>query len=378
MNLAAVSADASGPRYGGVRIDDITDVFLWDRPGVGMGELLQGAWVNNGDSVNKAVVDLPDDVQEWVMGLLAHVQERYSGDDVIDFNVQHQVADEVHVFRGFRDETVEGTLLSMRRVAGEVPLLDDLLLPPWWKELIMQESLCRDGGLILLCAPNGRGKTTTLGASLRSRLEAYGGHARTVENPVELPLNGWHKEGVCVQKAVDTQDDERAFSRALRRTMARGFPAAPGNMLMVGEVRDADTASEVVKASVTGLLVFATVHGDSPIGAAQRLCAYAAGAAGSHDVVCDMVGSSFRLAMYQDMEVNPNPNARGWHRRIIKGDVLVSSGIESPVANAIRSGKFEQLNGMLDRQRNLVRSRKPPVRDHRRELAEFLEQAGTL
>lgn len=374
MSIALVqSVSATDEPYD---VDKVSDVYVWDRPGAPLEEALDAAWVNDGYPAVKYVATSTV-LREWVGGLLAYIQKNHPSGT--DFNVQMpQPDDTMHVFRGYRESTVDGTLLSLRRLAGMVPSVDDLIFPPWWRPLMMQESFCNEGGLLILCAPNGNGKSTTLAAIIRSRLEAFGGHCRTVENPVELPLNGPWGKGVCVQKEVDTTQDEQAFARALRRTMARGFPAAKGNIMMVGEVRDADTAAQVVKGSVTGVLVLATVHGDSPIGAVQRLCAYA-GAEMGHEVARDMVASSLRLAAYQSMVPNPNPKATAWKSKVIQGSMLISQGLDSPIAGPIRAGKFEGLNNMLDRQATIMRTDPVPTPQNReRALADFLARASTM
>jgi len=121
-----------------------------------------------------------------------------------------------------------------------------------------RELIRRPEGLILITGPTGSGKTSTLYASLAELVDG-GKNITTIENPVEYELAGIN-QGQINEKAGFT------FTKGLRAVL-RQDP----DVIMVGEVRDADTLTTAVEASLTGHLVFSTLHTNSAIGTITRL-----------------------------------------------------------------------------------------------------------
>lgn len=113
-------------------------------------------------------------------------------------------------------------------------------------------------GLILVTGPTGSGKTTTL-YSILSRLTGKERNIITIENPVEYELAG------IVQSQVD-ESKGFTFSEGLK-SILRNDP----DIVLVGEIRDQETAQTAIDASLTGHLVFATLHTNSAIEAIPRL-----------------------------------------------------------------------------------------------------------
>ena len=113
-------------------------------------------------------------------------------------------------------------------------------------------------GIVLITGPTGSGKTTTLYAAL-SRLDAASLNIMTVEDPIEYDLDG------ISQTQVNSRID-MSFARALR-TILRQDP----DVIMIGEIRDLETAQIAVQASLTGHLVFATLHTNNAISSVTRL-----------------------------------------------------------------------------------------------------------
>ncbi len=113
-------------------------------------------------------------------------------------------------------------------------------------------------GILLVTGPTGSGKTTTLYAAL-SRLDARTRNMMTVEDPIEYDLDG------VGQTQVNPRID-MTFARALRAIL-RQDP----DVIMIGEIRDLETAQIAVQASLTGHLVLATLHTNSAAGAVTRL-----------------------------------------------------------------------------------------------------------
>lgn len=116
----------------------------------------------------------------------------------------------------------------------------------------------RPHGIILVTGPTGSGKTTTLYAAL-SRLDSKKLNIMTVEDPIEYDLDGIN------QTQVDARID-MTFAKALR-SILRQDP----DVVMIGEIRDLETARIAVQASITGHLVLATLHTNDSVGAITRL-----------------------------------------------------------------------------------------------------------
>ncbi|MCZ6711743.1 MAG: ATPase, T2SS/T4P/T4SS family, partial [Gammaproteobacteria bacterium] len=122
----------------------------------------------------------------------------------------------------------------------------------------LHEVVHRPHGIFLVTGPTGSGKTTTLYASL-SELSTRTINILTVEDPIEYNLAG------IGQTQVNNKAD-MTFARGLR-AMLRQDP----DVVMVGEIRDLETAETAVQASLTGHLVMSTLHTNTAVGAITRL-----------------------------------------------------------------------------------------------------------
>jgi general secretion pathway protein E len=121
-----------------------------------------------------------------------------------------------------------------------------------------QQLVTQPHGLILVTGPTGSGKTTTLYAALQS-LDAMGSNIMTVEDPIEYELAG------VGQTQVNAKID-LTFAKALRAIL-RQDP----DIIMIGEIRDFETAQIAIQASMTGHLVLATLHTNDAASAVTRL-----------------------------------------------------------------------------------------------------------
>lgn len=123
---------------------------------------------------------------------------------------------------------------------------------------LMDDIIHKPHGIILVTGPTGSGKTTTLYAVLE-RLNSRNRNILTVEDPIE-----YHIEGIG-QSQVNTKVD-MTFARGLRAIL-RQDP----DVVMVGEIRDLETAEIAVQASLTGHMVLSTLHTNTAVGAVTRL-----------------------------------------------------------------------------------------------------------
>ncbi len=122
----------------------------------------------------------------------------------------------------------------------------------------LESQLLRSHGIILICGPTGSGKTTTL-YSILTKVSTSKVNVVTIEDPVEYQING-------VNQVQVNQGIGLTFAAALR-----SFLRQDPNVIMVGEVRDTETAELAIQAALTGHQVFSTVHTNSAAGAPPRL-----------------------------------------------------------------------------------------------------------
>ncbi|MGI9013597.1 MAG: ATPase, T2SS/T4P/T4SS family [Phycisphaerales bacterium] len=135
--------------------------------------------------------------------------------------------------------------------------LHELGMAAWMYEKI-RAITTRDAGMLVACGPTGSGKTTTLYSALRE-IDVTVRNVITIEDPVEYSLEG------CTQIPVDTKQGN-SFGQMLRSVL-RQDP----DVIYVGEIRDNETAQTAMQASMTGHLVFTTVHAKDSIGAIFRM-----------------------------------------------------------------------------------------------------------
>jgi len=124
---------------------------------------------------------------------------------------------------------------------------------------LVERYLAKPHGMTLLTGPTGSGKSTTLYAALRRLMAMESLNILTVEDPIEYEIRG------VAQVEVDSAD-KVSFSNALRSVL-RHDP----DVVMIGEIRDQETASVAVKASLTGHLVLSTLHTNSAVSVVTRL-----------------------------------------------------------------------------------------------------------
>ncbi|HKJ08413.1 MAG TPA: ATPase, T2SS/T4P/T4SS family, partial [Gammaproteobacteria bacterium] len=122
----------------------------------------------------------------------------------------------------------------------------------------VDELIHKPHGIILVTGPTGSGKTTTLYAALE-RINDNSRNIMTVEDPIEYYLDGIGQTQVNPKVQLD-------FARGLRAIL-RQDP----DVVMVGEIRDLETAEIAIQASLTGHLVLSTLHTNSAVGAVTRL-----------------------------------------------------------------------------------------------------------
>lgn len=162
-------------------------------------------------------------------------------------------------FRVATQPTLHGENIVLRvldREKGIVPL--NALGLTDGQRAILDRILARPEGLTLVVGPTGSGKTTTL-YSILNHLNAEAVNIMTLEDPVEYPLAQLRQTSVGEASRLDFADGVRALLRQ------------DPDILLIGEIRDTDTARMALRAALTGHRVFSTLHANSVAGALQRL-----------------------------------------------------------------------------------------------------------
>lgn len=187
--------------------------------------------------------------------------------------------------------TVNGEKITLRilataAVAEDLNKLESIgMSEPHQK--MMEEALACANGMILLSGPTGSGKTTTLYAALRRLREPGTRHIISIEDPVEIPLNGINQ--------VHVDSDRVSFNGALRSAL-RHDP----DVIMIGEIRDKETADIAVKAAMTGHIVLSTLHTNDSVGIISRLL--------NLHVAREELTATIRLAVAQRLVRCPCPH----------------------------------------------------------------------
>jgi len=162
-------------------------------------------------------------------------------------------------FRVACQPTIHGENIVLRvldRQKGIVPLEDLGLADEHLQRLKLM--IARPEGIILVTGPTGSGKTTTL-YSVLSHINTEGIHIMTLEDPVEYPMALVRQTSVAETSKLD-------FANGIR-SMMRQDP----DVILVGEIRDAETAEMAFRAAMTGHQVYSTLHTNSAIGTIPRL-----------------------------------------------------------------------------------------------------------
>jgi len=150
--------------------------------------------------------------------------------------------------------------ISIRRLPLEPIPLDKLGLPSYVRSLTDSTR-----GLVLVTGPTGSGKTTTIASLLDHINRTRNSHLITIEEPIEYVIES--RQSIVSQREVPT--DTPSFSAGLREAL-RQKP----DVIMVGEVRDTETAETVLQAGESGHLVLATMHTSSALSTLTRLLSF--------------------------------------------------------------------------------------------------------
>ena len=212
------------------------------------------------DGILHDIVELP---KEYYLQILARIKnlsgfptnvKKSSWDGRFTIFLENNKMDcRISIISGGYGETVVIRLLSLRAKALD---MKELGLKPYILKPI-ENSMQKTKGIIITTGPTGSGKTTTL-YSILNELNDPDTKIITIEDPIEYQLEG------IMQTQIDVEGGY-TFAAAMK-SLLRQNP----NIMMIGEIRDKETAKVSIEASLTGHLVLSTIHANSAAGAISR------------------------------------------------------------------------------------------------------------
>jgi twitching motility protein PilT len=251
-----------------------------------------------------------------------HEAARRMGDDLIhdlDFSYQALLNDQQHRFR-FNVFYARGTLgACVRMIPARVPSVEWSGLPPH----IIGRCLGFHNGLILTTGVAGSGKSTTLAILLEHLIREQGCRVITVEEPIEY-VHAFGDNALITQREVGV--DVPSFAAGLKY----GLRQDP-DVILVGEIRDQETAQMALTAAETGHLVLSTMHTRDAKGAISRFTDLFP--SGRTDEICAQLALNLRAVFSQHLL----PSAVPGDKRVLALEVMFNN---LPVASAIRANNL--------------------------------------
>ncbi len=278
-------------------------------------------------------VDFPEFLQQ--------IEETYDGS-----NSSYLLTFHGRNYRVERTVASDGAQYCARKMPTVVPSLRELgMQPGLYNHLISIAGSC---GLILLAGATGSGKSTTCAALIQEYLRRKGGYCFTIEDPIELPLDGVYTTpnnelGLCKQTTPPNGSWAEGIKSALR---------SKPKYIYLGEIRSPDVASEALRAATSGHLVLSTIHANNVTDAINALVKYAASSGISEDMAYELVANGFLGCLHQVLSGAPKR-------------AFVTSLFANPDVNAgcqirsmFRSGKLN-IATVLEQQKTKIDKNQP-------------------
>lgn len=230
------------------------------------------------------------------------------------------------------DNAFSGSIFVLRKSNAEIRDFNLLGFPQEVVNALLTPNL---QGLVLICGDMATGKTSTAASLIVERLKRHGGIGFAVEDPQETNLNGQHGIGRCIQ--VKTSRRSGGYSEALTRTLRTG-----ADLVLIGEIRDEDTAYQACKASLNGHLVIATIHAKTGTQAIEKLVTLAKPlAANAYEVVAE----GLQAVICQALDIN------GTARHLVAEPLLLTGSDAPSIRDKIRRQNIHLVEEDIVRQK---------------------------
>ncbi|MBQ8751141.1 MAG: Flp pilus assembly complex ATPase component TadA [Alphaproteobacteria bacterium] len=259
------------------------------------------------------------DLQEFINAVI----EKYDGHSA-SYSLHFKGRD----YRIERTIALEGEQYCARKMPTSIPDLEKLGLPSGiYRQLL---TLADKSGLILIAGATGTGKSTTISALLKKYLQTEGGYAFTIEDPIEMPLDGIYQTthgdlGLCKQTTPPDGKWEEGIKSALR---------SKPRYIYLGEIRSPEAAEELLRAATSGHLVFSTIHANNVADAVNALAKYAASSGISEEMSYELMANGLLACIHQNLVGTP--------KRLRAEGLFANPNINGgcPVRTMLRSGKL--------------------------------------
>ncbi len=222
--------------------------------------------------------------------------------------------------------------MTLRILPSEIPSPASIRIP----DSLMNQVLQLNQGIVLVCGPTGCGKSTTLASLLSEIMKSKQWHLLTLEDPIEFPLSEHPAFGHRVTSR-EVGSDIVDFAQGLRS----GLRQAP-KAILVGEIRDRETAENAIQASLTGHLVLSTLHtNNAPLTVARLLNLF------PHDMspmIASMLPDVLKIIICQRLESSIDGKSRVALHEVMQ--------MTTPVAQHIRNQKFADIASEIETGRN--------------------------
>lgn len=219
--------------------------------------------------------------------------------------------------------------MVVRTIAAEIPNFEKLRLPPILKEVVMNKR-----GLVLVVGGTGSGKSTSLAAMIDHRNRTSAGHIITVEDPVEYAHVSQKSLVTHREVGVDTHSWHHALKNTLRQ--------AP-DVILVGEIRDAETMEHAISFAETGHLCLSTLHANSASQTMER--------------IINFFPEERRTQLLMDLSANLRAivsqrliRTEDGKGRVAAIEILINT---PTIAEKIFKGEFNELKGIMNKSREL-------------------------
>ena len=219
--------------------------------------------------------------------------------------------------------------MVIRTIAAEIPNFEKLLLPEILKDVIMNKR-----GLVLVVGGTGSGKSTSLAAMIDHRNRTSKGHIITVEDPVEYVHQSQKSLITHREVGVDTHSWHHALKNTLRQ--------AP-DVILIGEIRDAETMEHAIAFAETGHLCLGTLHANSTNQTLDRIINFFPEER-RNQLLMDL-SANLRALISQRLVRTPDGKGR---RAAI--EILLNT---PTIADKIFKGDFHEIKGIMEKSREL-------------------------
>jgi len=278
-----------------------------------------------------AELDFPpvsnEDAKEMVLSMISSSRfKKFEENKDLDFSTTLDSGYRFRVNIHFQSGTVA---LSIRIIPDQIPLIDDLRLPP-----IVKKFTDLPKGLVLVTGHTGSGKSTTLAAMLKLINTKYKKRIVTLEDPVEYVLR--NEMSMIEQREIGS--DCLEFASGLRHVL-RQDP----DVIMVGEMRDLETTSSTITAAETGHLVLSTLHTINAPQTVERIIDIYP--ANQQNQIRTMLANTLQAVISQTL-----------FRRIDKPGMVPCTEImlcTSAVRNCIRENRIYEIPNIIETSRKL-------------------------